>query len=320
MPEDTTNWIRAMYHDTKTCTRINNKISPLAQTHNGLQQGALSSPILFNYFINDLIEELNRQDIGAQIGTKVINNLLFADDILLVAHTPRQLQKLLNICSNWANKWKLNFSQSKSKLLTTESHTLRPMKLQGGKIYDIVYKSYTYLGLPINKTGIDTKSYFKTVRTKFWASLQEILTFSEQKQYTNKQRIALYKSAVRSQLDYALAILPYTQEEIEKLDDDQIRAIKKLTKIDYNTDRDTVLSIFDIPSIPHRIIQMKATFYLKTQKHKNQSLAHTVMNELIQNPQMRTTDRLRQPPTLYTQNMLKKYDMYHLLSLNNDSE
>ena len=70
-----------------------------------------------------------------------------------------------------------------------------------------------------------------------------------------KQRIAICKAVVNAQLDYAFAIIPYTKKEIDRLDRDQIIALKLLTKIDYNTDKNTILSIFDIPSIPLELSQ-----------------------------------------------------------------
>ena len=100
---NTINLLKAMYTDAQICTRIDDKISPLDYTRNGLQQGALSSPIL-NLYINDLIQKLNKQNIGATFNTTgqknklKINSLLFADDIML-AENPTKLQRLLRICT-----------------------------------------------------------------------------------------------------------------------------------------------------------------------------------------------------------------------------
>ena len=97
--DDTMNWLNMEYKDTRSCTKVGNCLSTTLKAHHGLQQGALSSPILFNYYINDLIGELNKQkNTGATINTLTMNNLLFADDMMLVKNTPRELQQLLNTC------------------------------------------------------------------------------------------------------------------------------------------------------------------------------------------------------------------------------
>ena len=64
-------------------------MSPTFRTYNGLQQGALSSPILFNFYINDLIDLLNNVNVGINIGRMKMNNLLFADDIMIMTKTKK---------------------------------------------------------------------------------------------------------------------------------------------------------------------------------------------------------------------------------------
>ena len=86
MPEDAMKWLNMMYLDKRSCTKVGNRLSSTLKTHRGLQQEALSSLILFNYYINDLIDELNlQQNIGARMNNINVNHLLLTDDIMLVA-------------------------------------------------------------------------------------------------------------------------------------------------------------------------------------------------------------------------------------------
>ena len=111
--------LNLVLQDASSFTKVGNRLSTTFQTHSSLQQGALSSPILFNYHLYDLIDELNQQSYkGAKLNDTTMNDLLFADDIMLVTSSPQHLQYPLNICSNWADEWKLHFCPSKSKTLT----------------------------------------------------------------------------------------------------------------------------------------------------------------------------------------------------------
>ena len=201
VPQQTVQLIEAMYHNTWSCTRVKATISTTFQTHNGLQQGALSSPILFNYYINGLIDLLNKATAGINIGRIKINNLLFADDIMIMTKTKRDLQQLLHLCSAWANKWKLRFSLNKSKTLTNQDHKIGPLKLQGHDMLETEDRTYKYLGIPFTKTGIDVHKYYRHIKRNMRIALQEMTIYCERQQISYKNRILLYKTTIRSQIE-----------------------------------------------------------------------------------------------------------------------
>ena len=59
------------------------------------------SPTLFGLFINDLVAEVNKQNLGIKVGNLQIAILLFADDIVLMAESEQKLQSLLNVVHKW---------------------------------------------------------------------------------------------------------------------------------------------------------------------------------------------------------------------------
>ena len=96
---------------------VDGYLSPEFVINRGVLQGSKLGPILFNLFINDLLAELNRSNLGAYIGPLHFAALGFADDIVLISDTPRKLQQLLNICSTWAQKNRMTFKTSKCKVM-----------------------------------------------------------------------------------------------------------------------------------------------------------------------------------------------------------
>ena len=60
--------------------------------------GCVLSPLLFLIFINDLIKEFNKSDSGVLVGDVRINNLAFADDIVLIANNEEELPALVSKC------------------------------------------------------------------------------------------------------------------------------------------------------------------------------------------------------------------------------
>ena len=92
-------------------------LSPEFVINRGVLQGSKLGPVLFNLFINDLLQELNDIDLGAKIGPIHIPVLGFADDIVLISDNPKKLQKLIDICHRWSLKNKMSFNSSKCKVM-----------------------------------------------------------------------------------------------------------------------------------------------------------------------------------------------------------
>ena len=77
---------------------------------NGVRQGAVSSPLLFSIYIDDLIKELRLSGLGCRIGMFFLGCLGYADDLLLMSASRSGLQSMVKICENFARKKSLKFS------------------------------------------------------------------------------------------------------------------------------------------------------------------------------------------------------------------
>ena len=64
---------------------------------NGVKQGGILSPILFNVYMDQLSVKLNASNIGGGGGV-LVNHLCYADDICLISLSSAGMQQLLNIC------------------------------------------------------------------------------------------------------------------------------------------------------------------------------------------------------------------------------
>ena len=70
---------------------------------NGVKQGGILSPMLFNVYMDQLSIRLNRSGIGGNIGGHLINHLCYADDLCLISLSSVGMQSLLDICNIYAN-------------------------------------------------------------------------------------------------------------------------------------------------------------------------------------------------------------------------
>ena len=79
---------------------------------NGVKQGGIISPVLFNVYMDDLSCVLNSSNIGGRFGGEIVNYLSNADDLCLIYLSSAGMQKLLNVCSKYATKHSLYIMQT----------------------------------------------------------------------------------------------------------------------------------------------------------------------------------------------------------------
>jgi hypothetical protein len=120
----------------------------------GLRQGCPASPIIFDIFIMDL---LNGTETFGVLPPGVRDNLiglLFADDLVLLASTRKDLRRSLRVIQQWAQTNEMSYGVQKCGLMAfppADNEALlrfRGMELDNQQIP--VVDSYRYLGVPID--------------------------------------------------------------------------------------------------------------------------------------------------------------------------
>ena len=69
---------------------------------NGVRQGGVLSPSLFSLYMDDLSRKLDSVQSGCFVGSSLLNHLMFADNLCVFSLSVKGLQKLVNVCKEYA--------------------------------------------------------------------------------------------------------------------------------------------------------------------------------------------------------------------------
>lgn len=160
--------IQKIYTHNRATVEYNNVNSRWVKTDQGLRQGCPLSCILFMLYIWDVESELQKQGVGFRVKTQRwtwntrrkihfnMSGLLFADDLVLMARSYRDMEKLLVAMTKYGDENELLFNPDKSAVVVYSPHELGPhrgLSIQGRSIPEA--RDYKYLGITLS----DSRNY-----------------------------------------------------------------------------------------------------------------------------------------------------------------
>ena len=90
-------WLQ--YSHQEMYIRLGNVCSNKFYVTNGVKQGGILSPALFNVYMNNLRVTLNQSGIGGSFGDNLVNHICYTDDLCLIALSSSGMQHLLDLCN-----------------------------------------------------------------------------------------------------------------------------------------------------------------------------------------------------------------------------
>ena len=98
--------------------RWGDAVSEPLKVSNGVRQGGgILSPYLFNVYMDDLSESLNKCRTGCVIGEIILNHLMYADDLVILSPYSAGLQQLLSLCSEFGIENDIRYNAAKSNVM-----------------------------------------------------------------------------------------------------------------------------------------------------------------------------------------------------------
>ncbi len=241
-----------LYQNTKASVKFNNKLSQSFNCNIGVRQGDNLSPLLFvlfiNYFEKFLSEKYNGLNTLNNLFRNVSTNdemltflklyvLLYADDTIIMAENPNELQLALNALNDYCQAWKLRINVDKTKIIKfskgTPQNPTQDFWLNDEKVE--VVESYVYLGTTFSSNG------------KFSEAIEKQINQAHRALFVIKSRKDKYNLPLDIVLDlFDKMILPvllygceiWGLEKLEKLENIEIfhrKFLKYILKVNNQT-------------------------------------------------------------------------------------
>ena len=108
--------MKSLYSSASSVVLLNNNVSNYYRITVGVRQGYLFSPILFNFYLEQILREtLHNFKSTISIGGRIISNLRFADDIDLMGGSNDELQELTDRLSSSAREYGMEINSGKEQ-------------------------------------------------------------------------------------------------------------------------------------------------------------------------------------------------------------
>ena len=143
------NTIKNMYTQDFACVNTGENMTEKFRINQGVKQGCILSPLLFNIFVSDLTTALDNgeSDPVKLDSTVTLNSLIWADDLLLLSESERGLNNMLKNLDTYtkANLICVNLEKTNCMIFNKSGRLIRRKFMFGDKKVEMT-REYKYLG------------------------------------------------------------------------------------------------------------------------------------------------------------------------------
>lgn len=241
------NFIKRMYENTFMRVRINDNLTEPFRYERGVRQGCPTSPLLFNIYINDILDDIEPVNVqGLEYG---LRGLMFADDTVIVAESHSDLTVKLESVNRWMTDNAMEVNPSKCGVMeiikSPDQTPIEPVLFNGEEIPSV--NKYVYLGIEFNNLlNIDMMSKYRIDKGK--DTLCGLMATLRNSRVPLEYRLMLIKSILIPTIHYGSEIFGMNEARVSSLKRILDNGIKGIVKKS-NFCRTRSYEEFDIKSI-----------------------------------------------------------------------
>uniref|UniRef100_A0A3B3CJV2 Reverse transcriptase domain-containing protein n=1 Tax=Oryzias melastigma TaxID=30732 RepID=A0A3B3CJV2_ORYME len=207
--------VRSLYDRSRSLVRMAGSKSDLFPVHVGLRQGCPLSPVLFIVFM-DRISRRSQGPEGVWFGDHRISSLLFADDVVLLAPSNRDLQHVLERFAAECEAAGMRVSTAKSEAMVLDRRkVVCPLSVGGVRLPQV--EEFKYLGVLFTSDGRSEREIDRRIGAAS-AIMRSLYRFVVVKrELSQKAKLSIYRSIFVPVLTYGHELWVVTERTRSRL-------------------------------------------------------------------------------------------------------
>ena len=288
--------IESLYSKQEAAVRLEGDISGWFRAEQGVRQGCILSPYLFNIYAENIMRQLYYDSSfeaydSLSIGGHSIPELRYADDTVLLSTSPEGLERLIKSIKEHSESQNLHLNANKTKIMKTDKTHRDPDIKIGNNEIEIV-KEFNYLGSMLYNNG-DIR---REIKRRCSMALNRLKQLKNLWQGTTKStRVKILRTCIFPIATYGCEAWPISPSLEAMITSFELKCYRKMLKIPWILKR-TNQSILEELNIEKNwlitsVKRRKWTFFGHLKRHM--SLERTILEGRMPNMRGRGRPRRR---------------------------
>ena len=247
----------------------------------GVKQGCTLAPLLFNLFINDVVQKLEGPEYTPpSIGLTKVSILLYADDMILISRTRIGLKRLLNNLGIYCKGEGLIINYSKTKVMVFRR---KPKKFTWSILDKPIEQcsTYKYLGILFSET-LSWKAHLAITRMMALKTMGAILNFFHTKGGSLiDPALKLFTSKVIPYLLYGVEIWGWRDQALDTIEKLQNLFMRRILALSKGTPVALMRAELGLPSMRARANLITLKYMSKTNLKSSDSFSQQSLTLLM---------------------------------------